>query len=90
LTLGARYDLARGHALLASAAADPRSGLSAAAAAAEADRALAALRRAVAAGYRDLAEMQADRDLDPLRGREDFKLLIMDLAMPAEAFATVR
>jgi hypothetical protein len=87
LYIWALYDLARGHALLASAAADSRSGVSAAAAPAEANRAMAALRRAVAAGYHDLAEMQADRDLDLLRGRDDFKLLMMDLAMPADPFA---
>jgi hypothetical protein len=90
LNLGARYELARDHALLASAAADPHSGLSATDAAAEADRAMAALHLAVAAGYRNLADMQGDRDLDPLRSREDFKLLIMDLAMPTDVFATVR
>jgi serine/threonine-protein kinase len=87
LQLGARYDLARDHALLASAAADPRSGLPAADAAAEADRAMAALRRAVAAGYRDLAYLRTDTDLDPLRGRDDFRLLMLDLAMPADPFA---
>jgi serine/threonine-protein kinase len=90
LTLGARADLARDHALLASAAADPRSGLSAADAVAEADRAMAALGRAVAAGYHDLAQMQRDRDLDPLRGRDDFRLLMLDLAFPADPFALDR
>jgi hypothetical protein len=86
LSLEARYDPARDHALLAAAAADPRSGLPAADA--EADRAMAALLRVVAAGYRDLAQMR--RDLDPLCSRDDFKLLMIDLAMPPEPFASAR
>ena len=28
--------------------------------------------------------------LDPLRGRDDLKLLMMDLAMPADPFAAAR
>jgi hypothetical protein len=31
--------------------------------------------------------MRTDPDLDPLRSRPDFQLLLMDLAMPAEPFA---
>jgi hypothetical protein len=31
--------------------------------------------------------MNRDPDLDPLRSRPDFQLLMMDLAMPAEPFA---
>jgi hypothetical protein len=81
LSLEARYDLARDHALLAAAAADPRSGLPAADAEAKADRAMAALLRVVAAGY---------RDLDPLCSRDDFKLLMMARAMPPEPFASAR
>jgi hypothetical protein len=86
LSIGARYDLARDHALLAAAAAEPRSGLSAADARDEADRAMAARRQAVAAGYRDLDELWKGRDLVLLRLRADFKLLIMDVAMPADPF----
>jgi hypothetical protein len=37
------------------------------------------LRAAVAAGYRDVKHMQADRDLDPLRGRQDFRDLLAEL-----------
>src|SRR5262249_53447301 len=90
LNIEARYDLARDHALLAAATADPRSGLSAAIAVAEADRAMAALRQAVAAGYGNLDEPRRDPDLWPLRDRDDFRLLMMDLAMPAEPFAPAR
>ena len=44
------------------------------------------LRRAVAAGFRNLVHMQTDTDLDSLRNRPDFQLLMMDLAFPAEPF----
>jgi tetratricopeptide (TPR) repeat protein len=46
---------------------------------ADADRALAWLERAVAAGYRDAAHMAQDRDLDALRHRADFKGLLARL-----------
>jgi tetratricopeptide (TPR) repeat protein len=48
-------------------------------AASDADRALAWLTRAVAAGFRDRARLEADSDLDALRGREDFQSLIAAL-----------
>jgi tetratricopeptide (TPR) repeat protein len=48
-------------------------------AAAEADRAMALLHKAVAAGFRDVALLKRDNDLDALRGRKDFKKLIADL-----------
>jgi hypothetical protein len=37
------------------------------------------LREAVQAGYRDARHMQANGDLDPLRGRQDFRDLMSDL-----------
>jgi serine/threonine-protein kinase len=54
-----------------------------------AERAMDALRRAVAAGFRDAARARTDRELDPLRDRPDFRLWMLDLAFPAEPFATV-
>jgi hypothetical protein len=48
------------------------------------DRAMEALRRAVAAGFKDIAHMRRDTDLDPLRTRPDFQALMMDLAFPAD------
>jgi tetratricopeptide (TPR) repeat protein/tRNA A-37 threonylcarbamoyl transferase component Bud32 len=53
----------------------------------QAEAAMAALRRAVAAGYTNLPDVIRDPDLDPLRSRSDFQLLMMDLAMPAVPFA---
>jgi tetratricopeptide (TPR) repeat protein len=44
-----------------------------------ADRALAALRQAVAGGHRDAAQLRKDPALDPLRDRADFKKLLADL-----------
>jgi eukaryotic-like serine/threonine-protein kinase len=90
LNFDARYDLARDHGLLASIATDHRSGPSAGFAASEADRAMAVLRIAVAAGYRDAAGLRTDPDLAPLRDRPDFRLLLLDLSFPAEPFARVR
>jgi tetratricopeptide (TPR) repeat protein len=44
-----------------------------------ANRAMQLLRQAVATGYRNPAIIMPDRDLDPLRGREDFTKLLADL-----------
>jgi hypothetical protein len=55
-----------------------------------ADHAMVALRRAVDAGYRDTRALDSNHDLDRLRDRNDFRLLIMDLAFPAEPFARGR
>jgi hypothetical protein len=49
---------------------------------AAADAAMDNLRRAVAAGWRDVAGARKDPDLDPIRGRRDFQLLMMDVAFP--------
>jgi tetratricopeptide (TPR) repeat protein len=42
-------------------------------------RAVDCLRQAVAKGYQNLPELNADPDLEPIRGREDFKKLVRDL-----------
>jgi hypothetical protein len=55
-----------------------------------ADEAFAALRAAVAAGWRDGLIMARDPDLTPLRDRDDFRRLVVELldrAMPAYPFA---
>jgi hypothetical protein len=40
---------------------------------------MAWLKRAVAAGYKDAKRLQDDKDLMPLRGRDDFKKLVGEL-----------
>jgi serine/threonine protein kinase len=50
---------------------------------AEAEQGMAWLKKAVAAGYKDAAHMQKDKDLDALRDREDFKKLMAELAAGA-------
>jgi hypothetical protein len=75
------------HAGLLAVAGVPASGVSLHEAQAEAERAMAALARAVADGYRDVHALRTEAALDPLRGRDRFQLLMMDLAMPAEPFA---
>ncbi len=44
-----------------------------------ADQAMAMLRDALAKGYNDADHMRTDKDLDPLRSREDFKTVVADL-----------
>jgi hypothetical protein len=51
-----------------------------------ADRAVATLRRAITAGFVDVALLRRDTDLDPLRPRRDFQELLMDLSFPADPF----
>jgi hypothetical protein len=45
------------------------------------------LRQAAAADYRSAPVYRHEPALGPLRGRDDFQLLMMDLAMPAAPFA---
>jgi hypothetical protein len=37
------------------------------------------LREAVGKGYKDVAYLKKDTDLDPLRGRDDYKKLITEM-----------
>ena len=53
----------------------------------EADLAVQLLRRDVAASYRSFKAFTNESGLNPIRSRPDFRLLMMDLAMPVEAFA---
>jgi hypothetical protein len=57
---------------------------------AAADRAMGALRQAIAAGYRDVNQLRKDHDLMPLSARADFQLLMLDVSMPADSFAVAR
>jgi serine/threonine protein kinase/WD40 repeat protein len=45
-----------------------------------ANQAMTALRRSLAAGMRNFALIDRDRDLDPLRGRLDFRALVLESA----------
>jgi tetratricopeptide (TPR) repeat protein len=51
------------------------------------DRAMESLRRSLAAGLTDFAVMDRDPDLDPLRGRSDFRALVLDRGFPSHPFA---
>ena len=57
---------------------------------AEADRALVRLKQAIAAGYQNAAHMNQDKDLDALRGREDFKKLFAELHAKQKAGAATK
>ena len=65
-------------------AANDRSAAAVKKAAAEADRAMAWLKKAVAAGYQNTVHMAQDQDLDLLRDREDFKKLVAELTARLE------
>jgi len=43
------------------------------------DAAMKLLRDAVSKGYKDVAHMKKDTDLDPLRQRDDFQKLVAEL-----------
>ena len=81
------YLFACARAAVSGLAGRPGSGVSAAEAAIEADAAMALLHQAVAMGYRRLGAYRTADALERLRDRDDFQLLMMDLAFPAEAFA---
>jgi serine/threonine-protein kinase len=74
-------------ALLSGLAGRAGSGVSADEREPEARKALGLLRRAVTLGYRNLDHYRTEGFLNSLRGRDDFILLLMDLAMPSEPFA---
>jgi tetratricopeptide (TPR) repeat protein len=79
------YNMACGQALLSQIAPETGSGLTMADARAEGERAMATLRRAIAAGYRDVANMRQDSDIDSLRKRPDFQKLMADLGAKKQA-----
>jgi tetratricopeptide (TPR) repeat protein/tRNA A-37 threonylcarbamoyl transferase component Bud32 len=81
------YNLACYHSSIAGFAGKPGSGITTEEGREEADRAMADLRRAFAGGFRMLSLISFDHDLDPLRSRPDFRMLMMDLTFPDEPFA---
>ena len=76
-----RYFFGCARAALAGLAARDGSSVSAA----DADAAMARLCRAAAMGYRSPDTFRTEDALDPLRSRDDFKVLMQDLAFPADA-----
>ena len=80
------FETACCHAALAGLAGRAGSGVSTAEGEAETGKAMEALGRAVAMGYRSANEMRIESALDSLRSREDFRLLMSDLTFPADPF----
>jgi eukaryotic-like serine/threonine-protein kinase len=81
------FETACTRAALAGLAGMAGSGVSADVAVTEADAAMASLRRAVAMGSRRLDSYRTEDALNPLRGRDDFRLLMIDLAFPKQVCA---
>ncbi len=65
----------------------PRAGVEPREEPASLDAAMDALRRAIAGGFQDLDRLRMDTNLDPLRARNDFQDLMMDMAFPADPIA---
>jgi eukaryotic-like serine/threonine-protein kinase len=86
-TLAAIYNQACYSAALCATAPKPGTDASNAEAREDAERAMKALRRAIAAGFRDFKLLETDHDLDPLRSRQDFRLLMYDVGFPTDPFA---
>jgi eukaryotic-like serine/threonine-protein kinase len=78
--------LAGCHAMLSRLAGTEASGVPASEKSVQVENAMAILRRIVADGYHDYV-LSIESSLDPLRDREDFKLLMRDLAFPKNPFA---
>jgi hypothetical protein len=55
---------------------------------AENDRAMDGLRKAVRMSFVNRNAFLTEAALDPLRERDDFRVLMMDMAMPAEPSAS--
>jgi hypothetical protein len=48
---------------------------------------MALLRKAVEGGHRDAHFIASDPDFELIRSRDDFRMMMMDLAFPIEPFA---
>jgi serine/threonine-protein kinase len=84
------YETACCHAALAGLAESPGTAVSARAGPAEADVAMDLLRRAVGMRFCNRDTFCTEAALVSLRDRDDFRLLMMDLAMPEEPFSAAR
>jgi hypothetical protein len=74
------------HALLSRAADMSGSGITAPERHSEAEKAMAILRRLIAGGYH-APHLRSESSLEPLHARDDFQLLLMDVAFPADPFS---
>jgi eukaryotic-like serine/threonine-protein kinase len=81
------FETACCHAALAGRAEHDGASMSMADGEEQAAKAVGSLRRAAAMGYRNVNAFRTESALAPLYHRPDFRLLMMDLAMPAEPFA---
>jgi hypothetical protein len=77
-------------AALAGLAGRAGSGVSVAEAVTEAEAAMAHHCKAIELGYRAVYVYRNEEALDPLRSRDDFRLLMMDLEFPSDPFAAAR
>jgi tetratricopeptide (TPR) repeat protein len=84
-TSNGHYSTTCYYALLYGIAREKGSGLTPADAHAAGEQAMATLRRAIAAGYRNAAHMRKDTDLDSLRQRPDFENVLADLEKDIKA-----
>jgi serine/threonine-protein kinase len=82
--------VASSHAALAGLAGVGDSGVRRADRPGHAEAAIELLRKAVRMGQRSPDALRAEEALDSLRGRDDFYLLMMDLAVPVDPFAAAR
>ena len=78
------YYYAGCHALLSSIAGLTGTGVVVGERETHAERAMALLHQAAGMGYRNAGAYRTETALDPLRSREDFRLLMLDLAFPKD------
>jgi eukaryotic-like serine/threonine-protein kinase len=81
------YNQACFQAILSSTTPQPGTAATKAEAREDADRAMIALRRVVASGFKAATLLRTDSDLNCLRSRADFQCLLMDAEFPTEPFA---
>jgi hypothetical protein len=72
--------------MLASVAGRAGSGIAGPERSSQEEAAMVILRKTITGGYQD-TELISESSLDPLRTRPDFRLLMMDVAFPADPFA---
>jgi eukaryotic-like serine/threonine-protein kinase len=77
-----------GHSALAGLAGRAGSGVPSAERASQADAAIAFLQKAAGLGYRSPDAYRTEDALDPIRSRDEFRLLMLDLSFPTNAFAS--